>query len=72
MKQQYLDYLSYNTLILCFTEEQNSIFMQQGEEIELFTLSVMWAVWAEDEYSTHHKRQKSYFEKKFQNKNIDN
>ena len=35
--------------------------MQQGEEIGLFTSSVMWGVWAEDEYFTHHTRRKSNF-----------
>ena len=40
MKKQYVDYLFNNTsLIIYFTGEQNSIFMQQGEEIGLFTSS---------------------------------
>ena len=30
--------------------------MQQEEEIEFFTSSVMWAIWAEDKYFTHHTR----------------
>ena len=34
-----------------------------GEEIELFTLSVMWAVWAEEEYLTHHTRRKFNFDR---------
>ena len=34
VKEHYVDYLFNNTsLKLCFAEEQNSIFMQQGEEI---------------------------------------
>ena len=42
LKEQYVDYLFDNSsLILCFTEEQNSIRMQHGEEIGLFTSSVM-------------------------------
>ena len=56
LKEQYVGYLFNNTsVILRFTEEQYSIFMQQGEEIGLFVSSVMWAVWAEDEYFTHYK-----------------
>ena len=49
LKEQYVDYSFNNTfLILCFTEELNSILVQHGEEIGLFTSSVIWAVWAED------------------------
>ena len=56
LKQQYVDYLFNNTLlILWLTEEQNSIFIQRGEEIVLFGSIVMWAVWAQDEYSTSQK-----------------
>ena len=33
--------------------------MRYGEEIGLFTSSVMRAVWAKDEYFTHHTRRKS-------------
>ena len=34
--------------------------MRCGEEIELFTSSVMWAVWIEEEY---HTRLKSNFDR---------
>ena len=37
--------------------------MRCGEEIELFTSSVMWAVWAEAEYFTHHTRRKFNFDR---------
>ena len=37
--------------------------MRCGEEIESFTSSVMWAVWAEEEYLTHHTRRKFNFDR---------
>ena len=37
--------------------------MRCGEEIELFTSSVMWAVWAEEENLTHHTRRKFNFDR---------
>ena len=37
--------------------------MRCGEEIGLFTSSVMWAVWAEEEYLTHHTRRKYNFDR---------
>ena len=37
--------------------------MRYEEEIELFTSSVMWAVWAEEKYLTHHTRQKFNFDR---------
>ena len=36
-----------------FDRGTNYYIMQQGEEIGIFTSSVMWAVQAEDEYSTY-------------------
>ena len=36
--------------------------MRCGEEIELFTSSVMWAVWAEEKYFTPDTRRKSNFD----------
>ena len=35
--------------------------MRCGEEIELFTSSLMWAVWVEEEYLSHHTRRKFNF-----------
>ena len=37
--------------------------MPCGEQIELFTSSVMWAVWAEEEYLTHYTRRKFNFDR---------
>ena len=37
--------------------------MHCGEEIELLTLSMMWTVWAEEEYLTYHTRRKSNFDR---------
>ena len=37
--------------------------MRCGQEIELFTSSVIWAVWAEEEYLTHHTRRKFSFDR---------
>ena len=37
--------------------------MRCGEEIELCTSSMMWAVWIEEENFTHHTRRKSNFDR---------
>ena len=37
--------------------------MRCGEEIEIFTSSVMWEVWAEEQYFTHHTRRKFNFDR---------